>query len=361
VPLLVVPLDRDETGLLTLEEYEALLSCEVVWFHDPAHPLRKRLDAAGVTTSATDEPAATDARRSGWGLVIHASSPDLVPLAKAGAEVTAGPAAPVDPLTAAHGARVVRRAAAATADLATVMARLRSGDGCPWDGEQTHESLEVHLLEEAHEVLDAIDAGLTGAELEEELGDVLLQVAFHACVADQEGRFDLASVARRIVTKLVDRHPHVFGQASVASAHEVVANWEAMKNEEKARLDPFEGIPDALPALLSASKVQKRAASVGWEADEGVARRRLHQSLELPATAESVGDALFWLVAVAGAAGIEPEGALRRAITRFKEAAAGRPPSPRDEIQRGSARQWPSSAPILLLDMLLMLKKICNE
>lgn len=215
----------------------------------------------------------------------------------------------------------MRRVAAAASDLALVMARLRSDDGCPWDREQTHESLKVHLLEEAYEVIDAIDAGATGRELEEELGDLLLQIAFHARLAEQQGRFDLASVTRAIVTKLVHRHPHVFGDASIGSAREVVSTWEAIKKEEKKRLDPFEGIPEALPALLAAYKVQKRAASLGVTADDRRARAALDDSLERPVTAESIGEALFWLVAIARAAGIDPEGALRRATSSFRDSA----------------------------------------
>src|SRR5687767_2236248 len=132
------------------------------------------------------------------------------------------------------------------------MARLRSADGCPWDREQTHESLRVHLIEEAHEVLEAIDLGETGHMLEEELGDLLLQVAFHSELAARDDRFDLAGVADAIVAKLIHRHPHVFGDTEVEGAADVVRNWEAIKAEEKDRSDPFEGIPATLSALLAA-------------------------------------------------------------------------------------------------------------
>lgn len=308
--------------MLTLAEFDALRSCEVVLFADGSHPLAQRLNQAGVATATLEERGVPDADKDAWGLVAEPGSPVILELAKRGAEVACGPGTARDALSAAHGAPVVRRVAAAAADLAVVMARLRSDDGCPWDREQTHESLKVHLLEEAYEVIDAIDAGDVGEELEEELGDLLLQVAFHSRLAELEGRFDLASVARRIVTKLVHRHPHVFGGASVASANEVVANWEAIKKQEKERLDPFEGIPRALPALLGAYKVQKRAASLGFEADVAEARERLHVSLGEPETAQSIGEALFWLVAVARAAGIDPEGALRASTARFRRSAS---------------------------------------
>jgi MazG family protein len=198
------------------------------------------------------------------------------------------------------------------------MARLRSEDGCPWDREQTHESLKVHLLEEAHEVIDAIDVGHTGAELEEELGDLLLQVAFHARLAAQEDRFDLADVADAIVAKLIHRHPHVFGTTEVSSAGEVVRNWEALKAEERRgeEQDPFASIPRALPALLTAHKTQKRAARFGFAPDEAEARARLRGALD---GETDLGEALFWLVALARVRGVDPEGALRKATVRFRE------------------------------------------
>ncbi|HEX6567569.1 MAG TPA: MazG family protein, partial [Acidimicrobiales bacterium] len=152
------------------------------------------------------------------------------------------------------------------AAFAEVVRRLRAE--CPWDREQTHHSLRRHLLEEAYEVLEAIDhldveAGEGFDELEEELGDLLFQVVFHATLAAEEGRFTLADVARGIATKLVGRHPHVFGDATAHSAEEVAARWEKLKQAEKGRASVMDGIPEALPALLYASKVQKKAASQG--------------------------------------------------------------------------------------------------
>jgi tetrapyrrole methylase family protein/MazG family protein len=205
------------------------------------------------------------------------------------------------------------------------MARLRSPDGCPWDREQSHESLRVHLLEEAHEVLEAIDKHELGDELADELGDVLLQVAFHAQLAAEDGRFDLAGVADRIVDKLLRRHPHVFGDTEVSGAGEVIRNWEALKAQETGRSDAFDGVPGSLPALLTAYKVQKRAAPLGFEPDSLEAAARATAALEQAAAtgeADDIGDALFWLVAVARAAGVDPEGALRRAVTRFRAAYA---------------------------------------
>jgi MazG family protein len=312
MPLLVVPVYPDQTGWLTLEEWDALVACERVLFERGDHPLIERLHAHGIAAGPFDDEP--DASKEGWALVADPDSGRILELARAGARVTSGVASAPDALTAAHAAPTLRKAAAALSGLVAVMARLRSDDGCPWDREQTHESLKIHLLEEAYEVIDAIDRGETGAEFEEELGDVLLQVAFHSRLAEQEDRFDIGGVADRIVTKLLHRHPHVFGETTVADAHEVVRNWEQIKTVEKERTDPFEGIPTTLPALLTAYKVQKRAARLGFEADDSEALERLAQA----AAAGDVGDALFWLVAVARRAGVDPEGALRASVEKFK-------------------------------------------
>ena len=157
---------------------------------------------------------------------------------------------------------------AALLDLVATETRLRGPDGCPWDREQTHASLARHLVEEAYEVLDAIEEG-DPEHLREELGDLLLQVVFHAQLAEDAGDFDVDGVARAITEKLVRRHPHVFGDLQVASAGEVVRNWEAIKREEEGRTDPLAGIPSALPALQLAAKLQKRAPAGGLAAGAG--------------------------------------------------------------------------------------------
>jgi MazG family protein len=171
-------------------------------------------------------------------------------------------------------------------------------------------------------VLDAIEEG-DPEHLREELGDLLLQVVFHAQLAEDAGDFDVDGVARAITEKLVRRHPHVFGDLRVASAGEVMRNWEAIKREEEGRTDPLAGIPTALPALQLAAKLQKRAPG-GLAAEAGSAatvRERLDQ---LAATGdperleEAVGELLFEVVALARAAGVEPEAALRRTARRFR-------------------------------------------
>ncbi|MDP9235669.1 MAG: nucleoside triphosphate pyrophosphohydrolase [Actinomycetota bacterium] len=231
MPLLVVPLAAEESDHLTLREYDRLRACTKVLFEDPAHPLMSRLIEEGIAAGPFDDEPAADADTVG--LVAAPDSPRIVELARLGAEVTAGPSSIDDPLTAAHGAYVLRRAQASLGELVAVMARLRSDDGCPWDREQTHASLVPHLLEEAQEVLEAIEAGDVGEQLEDELGDILLQVAFHAEMAAREERFDVAGVGTAIVTKLVRRHPHVFAGVQVSGPDEVIRNWNEIKAEEK--------------------------------------------------------------------------------------------------------------------------------
>ncbi|MDP9067512.1 MAG: nucleoside triphosphate pyrophosphohydrolase [Actinomycetota bacterium] len=319
MPLLVVALAPEEAGSLTLAEWDALRSREQVVFERPGHPLVERLNAAGTPAGAfDDEPAPNDDMLA---LVADPNSVRVRELARSGAEVMAGPARAVDALTTAHGAAISRRAAVALGGLAEVMARLRSVDGCPWDQEQTHESLRVHLVEEAYEVLDAIDRAALGDDLEEELGDLLLQVFFHAQLAADDARFDVASVANRLVVKLVHRHPHVFGDVAVTGAGEVVRNWESIKAEEKKRDGAFDDVPAGLPALLYSCKIQKRASALGFQPTEEQALGHLSQAVaELAAapTPESLGDVLFWFVALARVRGIDPEGALRAATVRFR-------------------------------------------
>ena len=212
-------------------------------------------------------------------------------------------------------------------DLVRVMALLRGPDGCPWDREQTHGSLARHLLEETHEVLDAIDAD-DRERLCEELGDVLLQVAFHAQMAADDGAWDVDDVARGIVEKLIRRHPHVFGEVEVSGSDEVLVNWERIKAREKGSREPLEDdIPETLPALARAAKVQRRAAGWGFEwRSTGSALEALREEVGELAThtdadnaEEEIGDVLFATVAVARTLGVDAESALRRTIRGFAE------------------------------------------
>jgi tetrapyrrole methylase family protein/MazG family protein len=204
---------------------------------------------------------------------------------------------------------------------------------CPWDRGQTHRSLSRHLLEESYEVVEAIDGlGSDGAgreHLEEELGDLLFQVYFHATIAAEEGWFDLSDVARRVHDKLVRRHPHVFGDADAATADAVAARWETIKREETGRLGVMEGIPGHLPALLRAHKVQSRAAGAGFDWDDaagawpkiGEEAEELRAALDTGAgdtvVAGELGDLLFAVVNVARHLGVDPESALRGATAKF--------------------------------------------
>jgi MazG family protein len=210
-------------------------------------------------------------------------------------------------------------------DLIKVMARLRGPDGCPWDREQSHRSLARHLLEETHELLEAIEAGdPTG--IREELGDLLLQVVFHAQMAADEGEFDVDDVAEGLVRKLIHRHPHVFGDVEVGGAADVLVNWEKLKAEEEGgRKGVDEEIPASLPALARAAKVQRRAAGwgFGWRTTAGAIDalreevEELAQQRDAENAEEEVGDVLFATVAVARTLGVDGETALRRTIRGF--------------------------------------------
>jgi len=209
-----------------------------------------------------------------------------------------------------------------------VVARLRAPDGCPWDKEQTHESLRPYLLEETYEVLEAIDAG-DHAKLKEELGDLLLQIAMHAEIAAQEERFDAAQVSESVAAKMVRRHPHVFGDVAVEDADHVLRNWELQKAHEAAAAGrPEESalarVPRSLPALAWSLALQKRAARVGFdfESPSGAAEKVAEEAAELAAADagqafDELGDLLFALVSLARQLKVNPEDALRAAGRRF--------------------------------------------
>jgi tetrapyrrole methylase family protein/MazG family protein len=210
--------------------------------------------------------------------------------------------------------------------------RLRRPDGCPWDREQTHESLRGHLLEEAYEVYDALAAGATPA-LADELGDLWLQVVLHAQLAAEAGVFDLADVQAAIATKIVRRHPHVFGDAVARTAGDVNRQWERIKAAERAaagteatRKGALDGISRSLPALAASQEMQERAANIGydWPSLDGVLDKVAEEIGELRAAssdaerAEELGDLLMVLVNVARKHGVEAEAALRAANEKFR-------------------------------------------
>jgi XTP/dITP diphosphohydrolase len=187
-----------------------------------------------------------------------------------------------------------------------VMDRLRSPDGCPWDAEQTHATLARYLLEETYEVLEAIETGDRGL-LREELGDLLLQVLFHARLAEEEpDPYSIEDVAGDLVAKLIRRHPHVFAAGAAADAAAVNENWERQKIEEKGRTSALDGVPLGQPALALAAKLVARADRAGLDV--------------APASDDEIGERLFAVVRDAVAAGVDPEGALRRTVRDYRAA-----------------------------------------
>ena len=217
-------------------------------------------------------------------------------------------------------------------ELCEIMARLRAEEGCPWDREQTHESLRPYFLEETYEALEAID-NRDPKKLCSELGDVLLQIVFHAQIAHENGQYDIRSVLTRINEKLRYRHPHVFGDVTVRDSDEVVDNWEQLKllePEASHRTSALDGVPDILPALKRAHSLQKKAAKVGfdWPDVEGPRAKVREEEAELEEAlasgdrdrvADEFGDLLFALVNVARFYKLDPEDALRRTCDRFTD------------------------------------------
>ena len=212
--------------------------------------------------------------------------------------------------------------------LVDIVARLRAPGGCPWDREQTHESLKRHLLEESYEVIEAIDQG-NPAVLSEELGDLMVQVAFHADIAQEAGEFQLEDVLRKINGKLVRRHPHVFADGHAEDAREVEQNWEQIKVQEREEKgeskSPVEGIPIDLPALAYAQLMQDRVGKAGFEWDDisGVLDKIIEEVAELKAAVtpeekvHELGDLLFTVVNLTRWSGAHAEDVLRKANQRF--------------------------------------------
>ncbi|MEX1335981.1 MAG: nucleoside triphosphate pyrophosphohydrolase [Candidatus Limnocylindrales bacterium] len=212
--------------------------------------------------------------------------------------------------------------------------RLRQPDGCPWDREQDHQTLKPFLIEEAYEVYDALDLG-AGPDLAEELGDLLLQVVLHAQYAAEAGVFDLSDVQRAVTTKIISRHPHVFGDVVADTPDEVIRNWEQLKAAERTANgrkvrdrempDAFKGLSRSLPSLAYADEMQARAAALGydWPDLEGVIDKIAEEATELLAATddderrEEYGDLLFVLVNLSRKLGIDPEAALRSASRKF--------------------------------------------
>jgi nucleoside triphosphate diphosphatase len=211
-----------------------------------------------------------------------------------------------------------------------IMRRLRGPGGCPWDAEQTHDSLKRYLIEECYEVIEAIDKGDDGL-LREELGDLLLQPLFHAAIAEERGGFTIDDILETLSDKLVRRHPHVFGDQEIRTSDEQIANWEKIKKEEKGeeRKSALSGVPPHLPSLMKAQKITEKAARVGfdWEHTDQVYAKVLEELHELEETMVSrdqermeaeLGDLLFAIVNLGRFLSINPEEALRKTINRFE-------------------------------------------
>jgi len=210
--------------------------------------------------------------------------------------------------------------------LEQIISRLRARDGCPWDREQTHASIKPYLIEEAYEVLQALDEE-NSSKLCEELGDLLLQILLHAQIASEAGKFDMRDVVRGIASKLLRRHPHVFGNSGEATDSEAVAQeWEVLKQDERQLGDSLLGsVPKEMPALAFSQSIQRRAAGVGfdWKDSAGVLEKLVEEVAELKQADTQqerigeFGDVLFALVNVARWQGVDPEEALRLANGRF--------------------------------------------
>jgi XTP/dITP diphosphohydrolase len=314
---LLLSTPRIAPGLLSREAWSTLERAGQVWGRDADEPQLLAIEDAGVSATALGDVHPAELARL---LVDRATEVDVVWVGSSDA----------DPgLTDALAAEVSRRddppevemlvgsydvPGSRLLDLVAVMDRLRSPGGCPWDAQQTHESLVPYLLEEAHEAVEAIESG-DRVHMAEELGDVLLQVVFHARVAQEhpDAPFGIDDVAGGIVEKLVRRHPHVFADVDADTAAEVSVNWEQIKAEEKAgRTGVLDGIPAGLPALARADKAASRLDRAGLSA-----------LAEQAAGGTAVGARLMALVLEARGRGEDPEAALREVVRALEQAAAG--------------------------------------
>jgi MazG family protein len=269
-------------------------------------------------------------------------------------------------------ARANKKIGKAFEGLVALQARLRAPNGCPWDREQTHASLRTYLVEETYEVLDALESG-DAEKFADELGDLLLQIVFHAQLAAEAGRFDIADVIEQIYTKMVRRHPHVFGKVRADTSAEVLKNWEQLKAEERAQsknsqehaaaTSILEVVPRGLPALLEAHQLTRRAANVGfdWLDVNGIFDKLAEEAAELKSAIggvasgnrraedveDEVGDLLFVGVNLARFLGLDAEIALKKANRKFarrframESMAAGRGQALKDLSAQGLDSLW---------------------
>jgi XTP/dITP diphosphohydrolase len=329
---------RVAPGLLSAAAWRLITTAgAVVHTGSPDHPVLPYLDDADVQIVVFDGDADP-----------HEIARDLVGQAQAGATVAWIAADDGDPgLTQALGEQLAFGSdvelellpgsydlpGAKVLDLVRVMDRLRSPGGCPWDAEQTHQSLVKYLLEEAYETAETIEDGRPGVPgpgrdaLREELGDVLLQVAFHSRIAQEhpDDPFSIDDVADGVARKLIGRHPHVFGGVVAETAADVEANWDKIKAAEKGRTSAVEGVPLAQPALSLADKLYKRARNAGVAVETPELPRELRENVT---NADGVGQLLLAVVAHARSLGVDSEEALRAAARGLRDQIVALEPSP---------------------------------
>jgi XTP/dITP diphosphohydrolase len=323
--VLLATTHRVPAGVLAWPAWEALRTADRVVTREPDHPQIQYVEAAGVAVEAhagrsDRELAALLVAAAARGSVVLLSGQDGDPglgaalaaeLATLASTAGGGPLPEVEVLPGSWdlpGARLL--------DLVAVMDRLRSPGGCPWDAAQTHASLVPYLLEEAYETVEAIEAGeLVG--LREELGDLLLQVVFHARIGQEHADepWSVDDVAGGIVEKLVRRHPHVFADAHAPTAEHVEASWEVLKAAEKQRASVLDGVPMALPALLLTGKLLSRADKGGVAVEVAPVPAVLPPGTG--ADEDALGELLLALVAAARSSGVDAEAALRAAARRY--------------------------------------------
>ena len=330
-------------GLLPFQAWDVLGNAEVIFVRDAeTHPSGVHLYMAGLDLVTLEpavlergdlnlsRPGSPEDRRLAKALVaeldergsaVYLLGPEDVGVAPALAGMAAERDVEIELVLLAQqpaGTELLR--------LVAVMRQLRDpAAGCPWDLQQDHASLTRHLVEESYELIDAIERD-HDVDVQEELGDVLLQVVFHAQIASDRSAFGIDDVARGIVEKLLRRHPHVFGDATAETAADVQANWDELKKVEKDRSGPFEGVPDALPGLHLLETVQRKAAKLGFDWDGPAAPRDRvgHELAELDeATSdeertEELGDLIGAVVGLARQLGVDPDVAARRAATKFR-------------------------------------------